>query len=112
MDSGVERPGNSKHSQKFVRIKLMIKYHIFSSSFLRQPFISMSPPAAKISKKTDIVAELSAARARVASDVTEYKFSRQELDRFKLVGGSEDELEERCKSGVLYWMRRYCQNVI
>jgi len=66
----------------------------------------ISPSTTKISKKTDIVAELSAARARVASDVTEYKFSRQELDRFKLVRGSEDELEERCKSGVLYWMRR------
>ena len=90
----------------------MIKCPIIFTSLLRRPFISMSPPAAKISKKTDIVAELSAARARVASDVTEYKFSRQELDRFKLVRGSEDELEERCKSGVLYWMRRYGQNVI
>ena len=70
------------------------------------PSGNMSPPAAKISKKTDIVAELSAARVRVASNVTEYKFSRQELDRFKLVRGSEADVENRCESGVLYWMRR------
>ena len=67
---------------------------------------TMSPPAAKISRTTDIVADLSAARASVASDVTEYKFSRQELDRFKLVSGDEADVEESSKSGVLYWMRR------
>ena len=66
----------------------------------------MSPPAAKISKRTDIVADLATARAKVASDVTAHTFSRQELDRFKLVRGDEAEVEESCKSGVLYWMRR------
>ena len=86
-----------------------LNYHIFFKSLART-ISNMSPPAAKISKKTDIVAELSAARALVASNVTEYKFSRQEMDRFQLVRGSEADVEERCKSGVLYWMRRYCQN--
>ena len=89
----------------------MLKYTTISKSLLR-PIFNMSPPAAKISKKTDIVAELSSARASVATNVTEYKFSRQELDRFKLERGSEADVEDRCKSGVLYWMRRYCDYII